>query len=176
MSERVIEQFQGDYRFLSNFTYFETPMKYDGDKYRTVEHFYVAMKTTNKELRGKISRMRKIGRVKAYGRELEIREDWEDIKLKVMRYALEYKFSDDNEDLRLKLMNTEGMELQEGNYWGDTYWGVCLKTGKGSNLLGSMLMEIREEVIKEDFRDFLIINEHEIRKLEDEYDSNNWRK
>ena len=35
-------------------------------------------------------------------------------------------------------------ELIEGNWWGDTYWGVC--NGVGENHLGKLLMKIREEL------------------------------
>jgi len=33
-----------------------------------------------------------------------------------------------------KLLSTGNCEIQEGNYWGDTFWGVC--KGKGENNLG----------------------------------------
>jgi predicted NAD-dependent protein-ADP-ribosyltransferase YbiA (DUF1768 family) len=34
--------------------------------------------------------------------------------------------------------------LMEGNYWKDTYWGVC--NGDGDNRLGEMLMRVRREI------------------------------
>jgi predicted NAD-dependent protein-ADP-ribosyltransferase YbiA (DUF1768 family) len=34
------------------------------------------------------------------------------------------------------------VELIEGNWWGDTYWGVC--NGVGENHLGKLLMKIRD--------------------------------
>ena len=39
-----------------------------------------------------------------------------------------------------------GKELVEGNTWNDTLWGVC--EGKGRNILGIILMEIRTLNIK----------------------------
>ncbi len=36
--------------------------------------------------------------------------------------------------------------LQEGNRWGDTFWGVDLRTGKGENKLGKILMRVRKEL------------------------------
>lgn len=30
--------------------------------------------------------------------------------------------------------------------WNDKFWGVCLKTGKGSNTLGKLIMEIRSNL------------------------------
>lgn len=54
-----------------------------------------------------------------------------------------------NPDLRKKLLETGNEELIEGNWWHDTYWGVDIKTGKGQNKLGKILMKVREELRKE---------------------------
>ena len=48
-------------------------------------------------------------------------------------------------DLRKKLLATGDEELIEGNWWGDTFWGVC--RGKGDNHLGKILMEVRSKLI-----------------------------
>ena len=45
-----------------------------------------------------------------------------------------------------KLEDTNGKELIEGNPWKDTLWGVC--EGKGRNILGIILMEIRKLNVK----------------------------
>ncbi|CAM0109837.1 hypothetical protein VPH166E361_0119 [Vibrio phage 166E36-1] len=63
-----------------------------------------------------------------------------------MEYGLRYKFSDTNPSLRSKLLDTSDVELVEGNWWGDKYWGVCLKTGEGENNLGKLLMKVREDL------------------------------
>lgn len=34
----------------------------------------------------------------------------------------------------------------EGNTWGDKFWGVC--DGEGENHLGKLLMEVRAELTK----------------------------
>lgn len=34
--------------------------------------------------------------------------------------------------------------VYKGNYWKDTYWGVC--NGVGENHLGKLLMKIREKL------------------------------
>jgi predicted NAD-dependent protein-ADP-ribosyltransferase YbiA (DUF1768 family) len=57
-----------------------------------------------------------------------------------MRDIVRAKF-DQNEDLKIKLMATGAALLVEGNDWGDTFWGRC--DGKGGNVLGSILMELR---------------------------------
>lgn len=43
--------------------------------------------------------------------------------------------------LQAKLLETGNEELVEGNYWGDTFWGVC--RGRGENHLGKLLMKVR---------------------------------
>ncbi len=143
----MIEQFKDDYRWLSNFYPFEVPMAYDGMSFTTNEHFYVAMKVTDRETRMKIANHPLKG-LKGFGRTLILREDWEDIKDKVMLYGLQYKFSDKNPNLKTKLIGTGEVFIQEGNWWNDKYWGVCLKTGEGDNKLGKLLMQVREQLTK----------------------------
>jgi predicted NAD-dependent protein-ADP-ribosyltransferase YbiA (DUF1768 family) len=58
-----------------------------------------------------------------------------------MEEILRMKFAD--ERLRDKLTSTAPVELVEGNWWGDTFWGVC--KGVGENHLGRLLMKIRDE-------------------------------
>jgi predicted NAD-dependent protein-ADP-ribosyltransferase YbiA (DUF1768 family) len=44
-----------------------------------------------------------------------------------------------------RMLDDTGSEwLQEGNTWGDTFWGVDLATGVGDNMLGQLLMVRRE--------------------------------
>ena len=62
-----------------------------------------------------------------------------------MEYLLLQKFF--IPELREKLLATGNEELIEGNWWGDTYWGVC--KGKGENNLGKSLMKIRTELQEE---------------------------
>jgi predicted NAD-dependent protein-ADP-ribosyltransferase YbiA (DUF1768 family) len=59
-----------------------------------------------------------------------------------MRECLESKFADP--ELRMKLLATGSRNLIEGNRWGDTFWGVS--RGKGQNLLGVLLKELRGEL------------------------------
>lgn len=140
----MITQFKDTYRWLSNFHKFEKPMEYDGMLFITNEHFYVAMKTTDKVLRQKVASHPLKG-LKAFGNTLPLRADWDGIKDAVMLYGLRYKFSVHNPKLRTLLISTGSVEIQEGNWWNDKYWGVCLKMGEGENRLGKLLMQVREE-------------------------------
>ena len=63
------------------------------------------------------------------------------MKLKVMEDILRIKFSIPK--LKQDLLNTGEVELVEGNWWKDDFWGVC--TEKGQNHLGKILMKLRKE-------------------------------
>ena len=76
-----------------------------------------------------------------------LRSDWELIKVSVMRELLVQKFF--QSPYQNLLINTGDEYIQEGNRWGDTFWGVCLKTNTGSNNLGILLMEIRNDLLLE---------------------------
>jgi len=51
------------------------------------------------------------------------------------------------EPYRSKLIATGDQLIQEGNTWGDTYWGVDLETGEGENNLGKIIMTLRGSLI-----------------------------
>ena len=50
-------------------------------------------------------------------------------------------------ELGQMLLETGNSPLEETNSWGDTYWGVC--KGVGKNMLGKLLMEVRNEIIQD---------------------------
>ncbi|MFX1532963.1 MAG: NADAR family protein [Promethearchaeota archaeon] len=141
---KKISRFRGQYSFLSNFSL--SPIKIDGVVYSTVEHYYQAMKTQDKAERERIISATTPKQAKSYGRQCTLRPDWNSIRLEVMEQALRVKFQDP--ELRKKLLATENKILEEGNTWGDTFWGVNIKTGKGKNHLGKLLMKIRDDLRK----------------------------
>lgn len=140
MSGNIINSFKGQYSFLSNF--YPVQVEIEGIVYPSVEHAYVAMKTMDIELRKQISLMETAGKVKRMGRTLNIRSDWDHIKLPVMFGLLRLKFQ--KPELKLLLISTGDSHLEEGNWWGDTFWGVC--KGVGENNLGKLLMRVRQEI------------------------------
>src|SRR5271155_2124584 len=115
----MIDKFQGEYRFLSNF--WPAKVILDGGPYFSVEHAYQAAKTINSMERRQIQAMVKPGDAKKSGKKVTQREDWGEIKIITMRFLLNQKFA--NAELRLKLLQTDGQELVEGNHWGDVFWG-----------------------------------------------------
>lgn len=80
-------------------------------------------------------------KAKQRGRQVVLIPDWEDEKLEIMFDLVRMKFED--RELRERLLATGDEELIEGNWWGDTFWGVC--KGEGKNALGKILMTVREE-------------------------------
>lgn len=135
--------FTGEYSFLSNFH--PCNIVFEGKLYPTVEHAYQAAKTLDSTHREKIRLLRYPGLAKKEGRRVIIRDDWEQIKVDVMRRLLIQKFYSSS-DLAKRLMDTGDMYIEETNTWGDKFWGVC--DGQGKNVLGLLLMSIRTELQK----------------------------
>lgn len=139
-TEDVIGSFDGDYAFLSNF--YEAPIYYQGEAYLSSESAYQAQKDpTYKESFTWLTPMES----KKLARKLSIREDWDEVKYDIMVKIVRAKFTQ-HKCLADKLIATGDRELVEGNYWKDTYWGVC--EGVGENNLGKILMEIRQELLE----------------------------
>ena len=148
--ESVISRFEGEYEFLSNF--YPSKIIYDIDDGHiiyapTVEHAFQAAKTINWLEEPDILTAPTPGKAKRLGRKCELRKDWEEVKDNVMRKFLCKKFA--IPELRQKLLDTGDAYLIEGNYWHDNHFGICYCEkckGKGENILGQLLMDIREEI------------------------------
>ena len=151
MPKVTIDSFQGDFEFLSNF--YPSPIvgKDDEILYPTVEHYFQAHKTLNLEERQRIANASSPGLAKRAGRAVNLRKDWEKVKVNIMSEALELKFED--EELKQKLIATGDAKLVEGNRWHDNYWGNCscpkCKNIVGMNKLGVLLKVIRTKKQKE---------------------------
>lgn len=140
----VINSFQGEYFFLSNFFY--SPFEFDGEIYATVEHAFQAAKTFDTEQRQSIRLSASPAQAKQMGRAVQLRPDWEQVKFDIMLALLRLKFS--QADLRQKLLDTGDSELIEGNTWGDKVWGCVSYKGQwiGRNHLGKLLMQVRADI------------------------------
>lgn len=136
----MINKFENEFRFLSNF--FPCQILYEGITYPSTEHAYQAAKSIDIGVRNTISKLSSPGQSKAYGRHLNLRPDWDNVKDKIMEDLLRLKFQ--NPQFKKMLLATNDEELEEGNTWNDTYWGTC--NGIGQNKLGKLLMKIREEI------------------------------
>lgn len=151
----LIDCFEGEFAFLSNF--FDSPIEFiavDGSKQTasTVEHYFQASKAMFAEEQKAIVNAPTPGKSKRLGRHCLLRPDWEDVKDSIMREALVKKFADPT--LRKMLLKTSDAKLVEGNHWCDNFWGDChclkCQDKVGQNNLGKLLMELREEIKKEE--------------------------
>lgn len=141
----MIDRFEGQYKFLSNF-YMSAFLDSDSNRWPSVEHYYQAMKTTDLKKRENIRILEKPSDAKKYGNNIELRNDWEQIKVYIMFEGLHMKFSQ-KRHLKLNLIKTFGHILIEGNFHHDNFWGDCLcsscRNKNGYNILGQLLMNIR---------------------------------
>lgn len=137
-----ITQFRDEYFFLSNF--YEAPLEVGGLRYLNAEAAFQAQKCLTEEERQAFTQLRPSD-AKRKGRRVALRPDWEQVKTGLMEEVVRAKFMQ-NADLAAQLLETGGAELEEGNKWNDRCWGVDLKTGKGENRLGKILMRIRADL------------------------------
>lgn len=143
-----INSFSGQYSYLSNF-YTDSPTKFSNLLFKTVEHEYQSAKCVNPSEYFSIIETDTPGKAKRIGSKVELRSDWNNIKVKRMYDALKRKFFQ-HPQLAYRLKSTGNALLVEGNYWHDNFWGdcICLKCkGKEKfNALGKLLMVVREEL------------------------------
>lgn len=137
-----IKEFRDQYFFLSNF--YEAPVEYGGLIYQSNEAAFQAQKCLTQEERARFVALSP-SKAKSLGRRVQLRPDWEQVKLGIMEDIVRAKFTQ-NEDLRRLLLDTGSAELEEGNTWNDSFWGVSLRNGQGRNHLGKILMQVRKEL------------------------------
>ena len=121
-----ITEFQGQYRFLSNF-YME-PIEYDGLIFSCNEAAFQAMKSLDRAKRAEFATLDAY-QAKRKGRNIKLRKDWESVKDDIMYDICLAKFSQ-HEYLKNKLLLTGDAQLIEGNSWGDIYWAFAMTEGK----------------------------------------------
>ncbi len=134
-----IRGFRGKYNFMSNF--YLCPITYQGLKYKCSEAAFQAQKCLT--LEDKIKFLSLEGpHSKTLGRQVQLRPDWDKIKIDIMRDVVSVKF--EHPLLRQFLLETGDAYLEEANDWRDDFWGTV--KGVGSNHLGKILMEVREKI------------------------------
>lgn len=141
----MIVEFQKETRWLSNFA--PVRIVLDGLVFSSVEHAYMSAKSDDKDWKDFCAdRNNKAGQIKRKSKGIKLVENWETKKVTVMAECVKQKFN--QEPYREKLIDTGNEHIQEGNMWGDKFWGVCLRTNKGDNRLGKLIMSVRSELIK----------------------------
>lgn len=136
---------KNDYKPLSNFHKAEITI--DDVAYPTVEHYYQCAKflETAPEYAERIRTTANPALIKNMGRttKVESRDDWESVHMDVMRKALAAKF-EQHPDLAELLRSTGTATLEEESPT-DAFWGIGAD-GKGTNHLGLLLAELREDL------------------------------
>src|SRR5438105_4525387 len=116
----MIKQFQGEYRWLSNF--YPCKIIYKDLEFLSVENAYQAAKFDDYFLeeftKCTAAQAKKLGKSTSPYR--KIRNNWNDIKEQIMKQLCFQKFN--QEAFKSKLLATKNEEIQEGNNWGDIEW------------------------------------------------------
>ncbi|TWU49278.1 NADAR family protein [Rubripirellula reticaptiva] len=132
-----------EYGEFSNFAAYSIKLK--GKRWPTSEHYFQGQKFQDAGHREEVRKAKtpmiaaRLGR----DRKKKLRRDWESIKDNVMRGAVMAKFSQ-HDDLRELLLATGQAKLVE-HTTNDAYWGDG-GDGSGRNMLGRILMEIRDKL------------------------------
>ncbi len=130
--------------------YFLCDVKIDGMIFSSSEAAYHAQKFLDEDIK-KIMTKLTPDESKHVSRELArfVRNDWENIKYDLMKKVVLQKFKQNPLCLK-ELIETGNLELIEDTTgWHDNIWGECTcdecKNIQHQNLLGKILMEIREQ-------------------------------
>lgn len=139
-----IKEFRGEFFWLSNFA----PCKIilNGIEYQSTENAYKSQQSDDIKWKEFCSNpYTKPRYAQQVSKNIKKVDNWNNLKLSVMENVLRQKFL--QEPYRSLLIATSGFYLEEGNSWGDVFWGVDIKTDEGENNLGKILMKIRDEMI-----------------------------
>lgn len=140
-----INSFRGKYSFLSNF--YPCTVELDGMLYPSVEHAFQAAKTFDIEKRKGFQVCPTPADAKSFGRQVDLRSDWESVKIDIMLQLVRSKFIRNRSDVDLSqlLVDTGDAYIEEDNNHKDQFWGTV--NGVGRNELGKILMQVRSEII-----------------------------
>ncbi|MDD2981168.1 MAG: NADAR family protein [Hespellia sp.] len=139
----VIASFRDSYAFLSNFYYAE--ITYGNLRFANNEAAFQAQKSTCARERRQFCThyLKNPADAKRLGKSINLRPDWNTVKLRYMYEICMTKFLQ-HPELGEKLLATGNAILIEENTWGDRYWGAV--NGYGDNHLGEILMDIRSKL------------------------------
>ena len=133
-------------------------LKINNIDFRTSEALYQTMKFPDLEdAQMDIKEQRYAGKAIERSRYYEslnkMRTDWDEIKVDVMRWCLHVKLAQNWKKFGDLLLRTGDLTLIEGSptddFWGAVQIDKKKKTREGVNMLGRLLMELREEIKEE---------------------------
>lgn len=131
------------YGCFSNFAAY--PIVLDGATWPTSEHYFQAQKFADLAHREAIRTAKSPMIAARLGRDRKklLRADWETVKVAIMTVAVRAKFTQ-HEELCVTLLATGDAKLVEHTA-NDDFWGDG-GDGSGKNMLGTILMQLREEL------------------------------
>lgn len=148
----VVYKTKDDFGGLSNMAS-GYPLQINGVRILTAEALYQAcrfphMPEVQREIIGQHSPM--TAKMKSKPHRKDSRPDWDDVRYKVMRWCLRVKLAQNYEEFGRLLLATRDRPIVEQSRK-DDYWGAKLTdeagdTLIGQNVLGRLLMELREKL------------------------------
>lgn len=119
-------------------------VKFNNFTYPSVEHAYQSAKSNDDGwndicLNSNLTPYQ----IKAKSKFVTQVDNWNDIKIGVMKELIYKKFS--QTPFKELLLGTRDENIVEGNMWGDKFWGVDIKNtpNEGENHLGRIIMDVR---------------------------------
>jgi ribA/ribD-fused uncharacterized protein len=132
---------ENQHGIFSNFSY--DPIVIDGVEYSTPEHFFQSQKAQDSREWKEIVDAPTPTLAKRLGGACHLRPDWENYKAAVMYQTVRERVRQ-NPKFRQALIDTGGEVIEEVSPF-DYYWGIG-RDGTGRNMLGEVLMDIRQEI------------------------------
>ena len=136
----------GDLGYLANYS--NHSFVVDGVLYKTVEHYYQAMKYDDLDIRERIIKAETPKEASNIGRDRNNKriDNFKSIKNKVMYKGILEKFRQ-NRDIAYKLIETRNSLIGEATI-DEYYWGLG-KDKSGKNNIGKILVKVRKQIKKE---------------------------
>lgn len=149
---KYVGSFSGDLEFLSNM--YKIPIYFNESKYNNFQpdfKVYPSSENLYQALKCKYIKDRELfqnvdpHKSKRIGKTIEIRSDWDNVRLEAMKLAIDLKFK--NIELAEKLIDLPDGKIIEFNNWGDRFFGIC--NGEGLDHLGKILRAKKQQIIKD---------------------------
>lgn len=142
-NEKQIFFYEQEFYVFSNFSSFA--LEWKDHVWMTSEHAYHSEKFTDPKILEALKETRSAHDAMklAYANKGKYRNDWNDVRLSVMREILRAKVAQ-HPYVKKKLLESGNKELIE-NSWRDAFWGWG-PNRDGENQLGKLWMEVRAEI------------------------------
>ena len=146
-----------DYYFLSNFSPAkvvlpaEEKFNLPAMEFDTLENGYMAFRTVDLEVRKHIQSIKpNQAKRMSINKDIPIRKGYTDSsRFLSMVMLVNQKFSNLNPQLIPMILATKNRRIIEGNWHNDTFFGFCLKTGKGHDYLGLIIENRRKRLMQD---------------------------